>query len=57
MKLLAVEEETDCGVKIRFENGQTIEVDYVIGADGIHSMVCPYITEAELVYPLGHQRL
>ena len=50
MKLLAVNEATDSGIKIRFENGQTMEADFVIGADGIHSKVRPYITGVDLVY-------
>jgi 2-polyprenyl-6-methoxyphenol hydroxylase-like FAD-dependent oxidoreductase len=50
MKLVAVEEETDSGVKMRFENGQTVEADFVIGADGIHSKVRPYIQEIDLAY-------
>jgi 2-polyprenyl-6-methoxyphenol hydroxylase-like FAD-dependent oxidoreductase len=50
MKLLSIEEETDSGAKLKFENGQTVEADFVIGADGIYSKVRPYITDVELVY-------
>jgi 2-polyprenyl-6-methoxyphenol hydroxylase-like FAD-dependent oxidoreductase len=50
MKLLAIQEETDSGVKLKFENGQTVEAEFVIGADGIHSKVRPYITNVDLVY-------
>ena len=50
MRLLTVEGETDNGVKLIFENGQTVEADFAIGADGIHSRMRPYIVDAELVY-------
>jgi 2-polyprenyl-6-methoxyphenol hydroxylase-like FAD-dependent oxidoreductase len=50
MKLLDIEEETERKVKLKFENGQTVEADFVIGADGIHSKVRQYITAVDLVY-------
>jgi len=50
MKLAGVDEETDSGVQIRFENGQTVEADFVIGADGLYSNVRPHITKVDLQY-------
>ena len=50
MKLDAIEEETDSGVRLRFDNGQTVDADFVIGADGIHSQVRSFITDVKLEY-------
>ena len=49
-KLVAVENETDMGVRIRFEDGQVAEAEYVIAADGIHSLARSYIVQPELRY-------
>ncbi|KAF4990021.1 hypothetical protein FDECE_14517 [Fusarium decemcellulare] len=43
--------------KVVLENGHEIQADLIVGADGIHSAVRPFITEAELsVQPAGVSR-
>lgn len=43
--------QDEAGTQVTFENGETIEADIVIGADGIHSTLRPYVwTESEPVY-------
>ena len=53
MKLTGVEENTESGVKLTFENGHTATADFVVGTDGIHSRVRPSVTSIEPVYS-GH---
>jgi salicylate hydroxylase len=44
-------QQDESGAQVTFENGDTIEADIVIGADGIHSTLRPYVwQESEPVY-------
>jgi 2-polyprenyl-6-methoxyphenol hydroxylase-like FAD-dependent oxidoreductase len=43
MKRTGIKEESDQCVVVSFENDQTMEARFVIGADGIHSRVRPFI--------------
>lgn len=38
-------EQDEAGVVVHFENGESVEGDLVIGADGIHSVLRPYVWE------------
>jgi 2-polyprenyl-6-methoxyphenol hydroxylase-like FAD-dependent oxidoreductase len=49
MKLIGVDEDADT-VRLSFENGQVETADFVIGADGIHSRVRPFVTSSEPVF-------
>lgn len=50
IRLLTVKGETDNRVKLIFENRQTVEANFAIRADSIHSKIRPYIIDTELVY-------
>ena len=41
-RAVAFEQESDCA-RVRFANGATVEADLVVGADGIHSELRPYV--------------
>ena len=43
MKLTGIEENAT-GTKLNFDNGQTAEADFTVGADGIYSQVRPYVS-------------
>lgn len=49
MKLCGLE-EAEGGVQLKFSNGQTVNADYVAGADGLFSYVRQHITEVEPSY-------
>ena len=41
-RAVAFEQESDCA-RVRFANGATVEAELVVGADGIHSELRPYV--------------
>lgn len=44
-------EQDDSGARVTFENGESVEADIVIAADGIHSALRPYVwQESEPVF-------
>ena len=44
MKLKSIREQHDRGqVDMTFENGQTVQADFVVGADGLHSVVRSHV--------------
>lgn len=49
-KVEGVLEETDSSVKVKFEDGEVVESDTVIAADGLWSKVRDHIVERELPY-------
>jgi 2-polyprenyl-6-methoxyphenol hydroxylase-like FAD-dependent oxidoreductase len=49
-KLKQILEESEDGVKIEFEDGEIIETDFVIGADGVYSKVRKHVGDVELPY-------
>jgi 2-polyprenyl-6-methoxyphenol hydroxylase-like FAD-dependent oxidoreductase len=53
MRLAKVEEETDSVVKLQFRNGQTVEADFVIGTDGVHSVVRDHVVPGTEPYYSG----
>ena len=38
-------EQDDASARVMFENGETVEADIVIGADGIHSVLQPFVVQ------------
>ena len=49
-KVLGIEEETDSHVKIKFMDGEVVQSDFVIAADGLWSRVRDHIVKPELPY-------
>ena len=49
-KLINIQDETNDHVKLQFADGETVETEFVIAADGIHSRVRDHITQPELPY-------
>jgi 2-polyprenyl-6-methoxyphenol hydroxylase-like FAD-dependent oxidoreductase len=43
MKCVGVESETDSGATVKFDNGETVTADFVVGADGIHSHIREFV--------------
>lgn len=44
-------EQDESGARVTFENGESVDADIVIGADGIHSVLRPYVwKESEPVF-------
>lgn len=37
-------------VKLKFEDGEVVETDIVIGADGVHSKIRPHVTKSTTYY-------
>lgn len=55
-KCVGVKEETQSGATVLFEDGSTVDAELIIGADGIHSRVRPFIapnSEAEFSGLMG----
>ncbi|KAK9235883.1 hypothetical protein V1525DRAFT_434239 [Lipomyces kononenkoae] len=42
-KCTGVEEEREGSAVVRFEDGETVEAQFVVGADGIHSKIRPFM--------------
>lgn len=42
-KCTGVESESESGATVRFEDGTVVNADFVVGADGIHSRIRPFI--------------
>jgi 2-polyprenyl-6-methoxyphenol hydroxylase-like FAD-dependent oxidoreductase len=49
MKLTGLEED-DTNVKLTFANGQTVQADFVVGAEGVYSTVRPHVVKCDLDY-------
>ena len=49
-KVLGIEEETDSTVKIKFVDGEVVQSDFVIAADGLWSRVRDHIVKREVPY-------
>ncbi|PMD45776.1 FAD/NAD(P)-binding domain-containing protein [Hyaloscypha variabilis F] len=50
VKLLRVVEETEKMVKLEFDNGEIVETEFAIAADGIYSRVRKHVLDVELQY-------
>lgn len=45
MRCIGIEHETDTGATVAFQNGEKVEADFVVGADGIHSHIRDFIAK------------
>lgn len=50
MKLVSLTESGNSGVTLNFEDGHTVNADFVIGTDGIHSRVRPAVSSVNPIY-------